>query len=139
MVPPRGGLASVRRLSPTRLIAALDFLIPLGEPTGMSTASLDRRARRRQQTIDEVLDTALEIMTEQGAGGLSLGEIARRMGMRPPSLYVYFASKHAIYDALFARGARELLDTMQEATNGFAASENLADTLLNAGSAMVRW
>jgi AcrR family transcriptional regulator len=105
----------------------------------MSTASIDRRARRRQQTIDEVLDTAVEIMTEQGAGGLSLGEIARRMGIRPPSLYVYFPSKHAIYDALFARGARELFDTMQEATHGFSASAEMAETLLTAGSAMVRW
>jgi AcrR family transcriptional regulator len=105
----------------------------------MSTASLDRRARRRQQTIDEVLDTAVEIMTEQGAGGLSLGEIARRMGIRPPSLYVYFPSKHAIYDALFARGAQELLDTMQEATHGFAASDDLAETLLDSGTAMLRW
>lgn len=105
----------------------------------MSTASLDRRARRRQQTIDEVLDTAVEIMTEQGAGGLSLGEIARRMGIRPPSLYVYFPSKHAIYDALFARGAQELLDTMQEATHGFTASDDLAETLLDSGTAMLRW
>ena len=105
----------------------------------MSTASLDRRARRRQQTINEVLDTAVEIMTEQGAGGLSLGEVARRMGIRPPSLYVYFPSKHAIYDALFARGARDLFDTMQEATHGFTASEDMAQTLLTAGSAMVRW
>jgi AcrR family transcriptional regulator len=105
----------------------------------MSTASVDRRALRRQQTIDEVLDTAVAIMTEQGAGGLSLGEIARRMGIRPPSLYVYFPSKHAIYDALFARGTRELLDAMQEATNGFAVSDDLAGTLLTAGTAMVRW
>jgi AcrR family transcriptional regulator len=105
----------------------------------MSTASLDRRALRRQQTIDEVLDTAVEIMTEQGAGGLSLGEIARRMGIRPPSLYVYFPSKQAIYDALFARGAQELLDTMQEATHGFTASEDLAETLLDSGTAMLRW
>jgi AcrR family transcriptional regulator len=100
---------------------------------------MDRRARRRQQTIDEVLDTAVEIMTEQGVGGLSLGEIARRMGIRPPSLYVYFPAKQAIYDALFARGARNLLDAMQEATDGFAASDNLAETLLTAGTAMVRW
>ena len=69
---------------------------------------LDRRARRRQETIEEVLDIAVEIMTEQGVAGLSIGEVARRMGIRPPSLYVYFPSKEAIYDALFARGAREI-------------------------------
>jgi AcrR family transcriptional regulator len=107
----------------------------------MSTASLDRRARRRQETIDEVLDTAAELMTEQGVGGLSVGEIARRMGIRPPSLYVYFPSKNAIYDALFARGARDLLDAMQEALDedALATADNLAEPLLRAGTAMVRW
>src|SRR5437763_8213504 len=73
---------------------------------------LDRRQRRRQETIEEVLDIAVEIMTEQGAGGLSLGEVARRMGIRPPSLYVYFPSKDAMYDALFARAAREISDVV---------------------------
>ena len=107
----------------------------------MSTTSVDRRARRRQQTIDEVLDTAAEIMTEQGVGGLSVGEIARRMGIRPPSLYVYFPSKHAIYDALFARGAQDLLDTMQEALDEdeLAQAENLTDPLLRAATTMIRW
>jgi len=73
----------------------------------------DRRSRRRQESIEEVLDIAVEIMAEHGVGGLSVGEIARRMGIRPPSLYVYFPSKNALYDALFARGARLLLETMQ--------------------------
>lgn len=72
--------------------------------------TLDRRQRRRQETIVEVLDIAAEIMAEQGVGGLSVGEVARRMGIRPPSLYVYFPSKHALYDALFARGAQLVLD-----------------------------
>ncbi len=71
---------------------------------------LDRRQRRRQETIEEVLDIAVEIMAEQGVAGLSIGEIARRMGIRPPSLYVYFDSKNALYDALFARGARGVLE-----------------------------
>ena len=53
----------------------------------MSTsAGLDRRQRRRLETIEEVLDTAAEIMAEQGVVGLSVGEVARRMGIRPPSL-----------------------------------------------------
>ena len=30
--------------------------------------------------------------------------------MRAQSLYSYFPSKHAIYDAMFAQGNRELLD-----------------------------
>jgi AcrR family transcriptional regulator len=63
-----------------------------------------RRLARRQQTIEEALDTAVVIMTEGGVGGLSMSEIARRLGIRQPSLYKYFPSLHAVYDALFARG-----------------------------------
>jgi AcrR family transcriptional regulator len=43
-------------------------------------------------------------MGEEGVGALSVSEVARRMGIRGPSLYKYFPSRHAIYDALFARG-----------------------------------
>jgi DNA-binding CsgD family transcriptional regulator len=68
-------------------------------------AATDRRHRRRQQTIEEILDIAVQIMAEQGVAGLSVGEIARRMGIRPPSVYVYFPSKHALYDAPAPRGA----------------------------------
>ena len=73
------------------------------------TVPLDRRQRRRQETIEQVLDVAVEVMADQGVAGLTLGEVARRMGIRPPSLYVYFDGKHALYDALFERGWRELL------------------------------
>jgi AcrR family transcriptional regulator len=68
------------------------------------TVGPNRRLIRRQQTIEEALDAAVVIMEEAGVGGLSMSEIARRLGMRQPSLYKYFPSLHAVYDALFARG-----------------------------------
>ena len=106
-----------------------------------SPAPLDRRRRRRLETIEEVLDTAAEIMAEEGVAGLSLGEVARRMGIRPPSLYVYFPSKAALYDALFARGARAVLTTMEEhgALAGQPPDRTLEDVLLHAGEVFVRW
>jgi len=75
----------------------------------------DRRARRRQETIEEILDIATDIMTEEGANGLSLAEVARRLGVQPPSLYKYFPSLMAVYDALFLRGQLEHLDVMRQA------------------------
>lgn len=73
---------------------------------------IDRQRRRQQVMIDEALDHAEAIMAEGGAGALTISEIARRMGMRGPSLYKYFASLHAVYDALFARGQRALHDAI---------------------------
>src|SRR3712207_1692933 len=101
------------------------------------TVPLDRRRRRRQETIEEVLDVAVAVMTEQGVAGLTLGEVARRMGIRPPSLYGYFDGKHALYDALFERGWRELQTTLQPAS-AEAPSDPL--TAVHAGTAvLVRW
>jgi AcrR family transcriptional regulator len=105
----------------------------------VATPRLDRRLRRRQETIEEVLDLAAQIMAEQGVAGLALGEIARRLGIQPPSLYEYFPSKHALYDALFARGARRLLDVMREIDDGPHEVPSLHAALLAASERFVRW
>lgn len=75
----------------------------------------DRRARRRQETIEEILAIADDVMTEEGVNGLSLSEVARRLGVKPPSIYKYFDSLMAIYDALFERGQRTHLETIRTA------------------------
>jgi AcrR family transcriptional regulator len=100
----------------------------------------DRRQRRRQETMGEVLDHAAEIMAEQGVAGLSVGEVARRMGIRPPSLYGYFPSKHALYDALFARGAEMVLDHFRADAEALSVpGQSLADVLLQAAESFVGW
>ena len=73
----------------------------------------DRRARRRQETIDEILAIADDVMTEEGVNGLSLSEVARRLGVKPPSIYKYFDSLMAIYDALFENGQRTHLEIVR--------------------------
>ena len=52
-------------------------------------------------------------MTTEGVNGLSLAEVARRLGVQPPSLYKYFPSLMAIYDALFLEGQRDNLAAMR--------------------------
>lgn len=78
----------------------------------------DRRARRRQQTIEEILAIAADLMTEEGVNGLSLAGIARRLGVQPPSLYKYFPSLMAVYDELFGRGQGDHLAVMRDAMDG---------------------
>jgi AcrR family transcriptional regulator len=96
----------------------------------------DRRARRRQETIDEILDLAEAIMAEEGVNGLSLAEVARRLGVTPPSLYKYFSSLMAVFDALFARGAREHLEIMREGMSGVEPGLPALEAALEAGG---RW
>jgi AcrR family transcriptional regulator len=100
---------------------------------------LDRRYRRRLETIEEIVDVAIEVMTEFGVGGLSLGEVARRMGMRTPSLYVYFDSKNAVYDAVFARGWRAVRETMAPAYDEVHDAADLPLYFLTCARLFVEW
>src|ERR1700733_14053703 len=74
----------------------------------------DRRAERRDAVIAEILDAAWEIARAEGLAGLSLRDLAARIGMRPPSLYWYFDSKRAIYDAMFVQGNQQLLARLNQ-------------------------
>ena len=69
----------------------------------------DRRVERREATKIEILDAAWELVRAEGLAALKLRDLATKVGMQPPSLYSYFDSKHAIYDAMFLQGNLELL------------------------------
>jgi AcrR family transcriptional regulator len=69
----------------------------------------DRLAERREATRLEILSAAWDAARETGLAGLTLRDVAARVGMQPPSLYSHFASKNAIYDAMFEQAWREYL------------------------------
>jgi AcrR family transcriptional regulator len=75
----------------------------------------DRRAERFEATRREILDVAWELVRTDGLGGLSMRDLGARVGLRAQSLYVYFPSKHAIYDAMFGEANRELVARWQAA------------------------
>lgn len=75
-------------------------------------------------------------MATEGVNGLSLSEVARRLGVQPPSIYKYFPSLLAVYDALFERGQRENLAVLRAAVAG--ASPGL-DALTRGLEASGRW
>jgi AcrR family transcriptional regulator len=64
-----------------------------------------RRRRNREEMTRAILKIARAIMRQEGAAALNLNEVARRIGIKPPSLYEYFpGGKMQIYDALFRLG-----------------------------------
>jgi AcrR family transcriptional regulator len=69
----------------------------------------DRRAERYAATRREILDAAWDLVRANGLGALAMRDLGARVGMRAQSLYGYFPSKFAIYDAMFAESNRELL------------------------------
>jgi AcrR family transcriptional regulator len=73
----------------------------------MANPVLRRRNRGFAATRQEIITAARDIMREEGVGALSLHEVARRVGMKAPSLYTYFESKHALYDEIFRLGMEQ--------------------------------
>jgi AcrR family transcriptional regulator len=69
----------------------------------------DRVAQRREAKVAAIVESAWEIARDHGVAGVSLHALAREVGMRQPSLYAYFDSKLALFDAMFAEGNRQLL------------------------------
>lgn len=79
----------------------------LGKPNG------SRIAQRRAATQHEIIEAAWQLAEVDGIAGFSLRDLAEAVGMRAPSLYGYFGSKTAIYDAMFAQAYRELSEHMR--------------------------
>jgi AcrR family transcriptional regulator len=88
----------------------------LEEPT------TDRRSARRAATQREILDAAWEMVRAEGLAGLSLRDLARRIGLQAPSLYAYFPSKAAIYDAMVREGYEAFL-ARREAAHADGATD----------------
>jgi len=82
--------------------------------TDTVTRRPDRRTERHQRTKSEIVAAAWRLADERGLAGWALRDVADAVGMRAPSLYVYFDSKNALYDAMFADGYRALLDRMAD-------------------------
>src|SRR3954465_14400086 len=77
-----------------------------------------RRAPRGsgEQLHDEILDATTDLLLETGhAKEVSIRSVAQRVGVRPPSIYLHFADKDALLDAVCARYFEKLDEEMQQA------------------------
>jgi AcrR family transcriptional regulator len=87
----------------------------------VGTPNRDRKAERREATRQEILTAAWQIAHENGLLSVTLREIAARIGMQSPSLYSHFASKNAIYDAMFGQAWRDFRVVLERDTPSFPA------------------
>ena len=55
---------------------------------------------KQEDTKQRILDKALELFSAHGYDSVSVGEIAKAVGIKAPSLYNHFPGKHAIFDAI---------------------------------------
>lgn len=67
----------------------------------MRVKDMDKREAIRQAT--------LEIVAEQGLSAIKMADIARRVGISPSTLYVYFANKEDLVKTLFQEILRDMV------------------------------
>ena len=53
-----------------------------------------------EDTKQRILEKSLELFSAKGYDAVSVGEIAKAVGIKAPSLYNHFPSKQAIFDAI---------------------------------------
>jgi len=72
----------------------------------------DWRETRRRSARDVIIEAAWALVGEEGLAGLSMRDLASRAGITTPTVYAYFESKNAIYDAMFGQAAGRFADRM---------------------------
>lgn len=103
------------------------------------TTATGRRQARHDRTRREILDAAWRLAERDGVAGLSLREVATAVGMRAPSLYTYFDSKDALYDALFADGNRQMRETLGAWAEARAAGADPVEEVAAGAQEFVRF
>ena len=64
-----------------------------------------KKAEQRAETIEQILDAAEDLFSKHGLYGVTLKEVAKRVGVHHTLLNYYFNDKKALFDAVFARRA----------------------------------
>jgi AcrR family transcriptional regulator len=99
--------------------------------------ALSRRDRVRAATTQEILQTARQLLVDQGASAISLRAIAREMGMTAPALYRYFGSheellRHVVGDIFtdLASHVRAAINAAAEAADDRTPEQLMAVKLI---------
>jgi len=105
---------------------------------GVGRLGRRRRAPRGSGELlrDEILDAATELLLTAGqAREVSIRAVAERAGVTSPSIYLHFADKDTLLDAVCARYFEKLDEEMQRAAAGQTST---LETLRAQGLAYVR-
>ena len=98
------------------------------DSTSLRIVGEEDSSKRRQ-----ILDGARKVFMDLGFDGASMGEIARSAGVSKGTLYVYFADKNRLFEAIVEETALE----QGEIAFDFDASGDAATTLREFGAAYI--
>lgn len=74
-------------------------------PGGTSRGKVSKKAEQRAEMIEQILDNAEHLFARHGLYGVTLKDVARRIGVHHTLINYYFDDKQKLFDAVFARRA----------------------------------
>src|ERR1700710_6803 len=77
-----------------------------------------RRERARTATIEEIKQTALDLMREAHTTDIRFTDIAKSMGLTPPALYPYFDGRDELLTQLITDAYDQLGDHVRRSLEG---------------------
>ncbi len=98
-----------------------------GEPAGVTP-------REEGAKLRQVMDGARQVFLADGFDGASMNEIARAAGVSKGTLYVYFASKEALFEALIRQEKRE---QAEQTCNVDFTNDDIASVLRELGERLL--
>src|SRR4029078_7607366 len=92
----------------------------------MSTRSATQKVRRskaeqRAETLEQILDAAEYLFSRNGLHGVTLRDVAQRVGVHTTLLHYYFEDKRSLFEAVFARRAGVTSSRRMEALERYEA------------------
>jgi AcrR family transcriptional regulator len=63
------------------------------------------KAEQRAETLEQILDAAEYLFSQHGLHGVTLRDVAQRVGVHTTLLHYYFDDKKSLFEAVFARRA----------------------------------
>ncbi|KIO54725.1 TetR/AcrR family transcriptional regulator [Flavobacterium hibernum] len=92
-------------------------------------ASKDRILRQKEETRNNILGAAYDIVKEDGWNGLSMRKIADRIEYTAPIIYEYFSNKEAILSELTGKGFIKLSKELEKARSKFEKPEDQLEAM----------
>lgn len=84
-----------------------------------------RKAEQRAESLEQLLDAAEELFSQHGLYGVTIRDIANKVGVHKSLVHYYFTDKQEVFDQVIARRApvtsgrrMEALDAYEKAVNG---------------------
>ena len=92
-------------------------------------ASKDRILRQKEETRNNILGAAYDIVKEEGWNGLSMRKIADKIEYTAPIIYEYFSNKEAILQELTGKGFIKLTKNLEKAKAKFEKPEEQLEAM----------